>query len=466
MRAEQRRLLLLSLGAHSLRCAVLVCCVCSGLCWCSLFPAQSSARRSRRSAQPRSLPTLSFPSPLSTMSDLTPVLILVAAGFAALFLLLKRNESHPPHAQPPQMHPAMQMPPWMMQPPPQMQPPQQMQSAPNADLRAMQETLKMLVEAQTRNAALAQQTQQQQPTQAHRTYGAANQSAAASSSSTSLNSRMRAPSDDDDSGAPTPVQDQSGRQSLNRTPSTSATPAVPFELLQDMKALQDSIKNLERKNRELNRQLTLTEVSNVVDVERKYRLPIPVLNPDSGASAVQSIQQLNLSASEIETIRAIFNMFDVHQTGQISTKELSALHKQLGEPLTDDEANAAVSELDQEGTGRSVRRADGTQTRLRAQLGWNRGIARSSVAVALLAPSCPPSRFFFHVFALSVRRCAPPPSSRIFQREFQQVFDLVVPPAYGRQEGFSVHSTIQTHACKAHHQRIQCGQGYHAGFGG
>lgn len=363
--AAPRPLCRARLARHSvpLHCAVLALPLWSCSQWCR------TARRSRRCLDPdpasplrTALPSLLPPPP---MSDLTPVLILVAAGFAALFLLLKRNDGAA-HAQPQPMPMQMQMPPaWMMQPP---QPPPQMQqqSVPSAELRAMQDTLKMLVEAQARTA----QTQQQQ----QRSYG----SSSSSSSAASLaNNRMRTSSDDDDSGAPTP--DLAAR--LNRTPSSSAAaatavPAVPFELLQDMKALQDSIKNLERKNRELNRQLTLTEVSNVVDVERKYRLPIPVLNPDSGASAVQGIQQLNLSASEIETIRAIFNMFDVHQTGQISTKELSALHKQLGEPLTDDEANAAVSELDQEGTGRSVHdRATSACNGLRS----NRGVARSSL---------------------------------------------------------------------------------------
>lgn len=43
--------------------------------------------------------------------------------------------------------------------------------------------------------------------------------------------------------------------------------------------------------------------------------------------------------------------FDTEQKGEISTKELSTLHKQLGEPLTDEEAQNAVSELDQEGRG-------------------------------------------------------------------------------------------------------------------
>ncbi len=56
--------------------------------------------------------------------------------------------------------------------------------------------------------------------------------------------------------------------------SLNASSGVPTELFNDMKKLQDSVKNLERKNRELNRQLTLTEVSNVVDLEKKYRLSV------------------------------------------------------------------------------------------------------------------------------------------------------------------------------------------------
>ena len=137
----------------------------------------------------------------------------------------------------------------------------------------------------------------------------------------------------------------------NRAPSSSAaSSSIPSDVVGEFKALQEAVKNLERKNRELNRQLTLTEVSNVVDVEKKYRLPIPVTDLSSSSSSTQP-QQLNLSATEIETIRAIFNMFDTSQTGTISTRELSALHKQLGEPLTDEEATAAIAELDQEGTG-------------------------------------------------------------------------------------------------------------------
>ena len=104
--------------------------------------------------------------------------------------------------------------------------------------------------------------------------------------------------------------------------------------------LQDAIKQLERRNRELSRQLTLTEVSNVVDVERKYGLRAPGQPTD-----------LKLTPSEVETIRAIFNLFDVEQRGTISTSEIHALHAKLGEPMSQEEAAAATKELDTSGTG-------------------------------------------------------------------------------------------------------------------
>ena len=114
----------------------------------------------------------------------------------------------------------------------------------------------------------------------------------------------------------------------------------PADLYQEVFQLQESIKQLERRNRELNRQLTLTEVSNVVDVERKYGLKAPGQPSD-----------LKLTPSEVETIRAIFNLFDAEQRGTISTAEIQNLHAKLGEPLSVEEAQAATKELDQDGTG-------------------------------------------------------------------------------------------------------------------
>ena len=122
------------------------------------------------------------------------------------------------------------------------------------------------------------------------------------------------------------------------TPSTSSSPAlIP---LNEVFALQESIKQLERRNRELNRQLTLSEVSNVVDIEKKYGLAAP------GQPA-----EVRLTPSEVETIRAIFNLFDSDQRGSISVKEIRNLHLKLGEPMNESEADVAMKELDQDGTG-------------------------------------------------------------------------------------------------------------------
>ena len=126
--------------------------------------------------------------------------------------------------------------------------------------------------------------------------------------------------------------------SIPSNPSTSGSPAlIP---LNEVFALQESIKQLERRNRELNRQLTLTEVSNVVDIEKKY-----------GLSAPGQPAEVRLTPSEVETIRAIFNLFDVEQRGTISVKEIRSLHSKLGEPMNEQEADVAMKELDQDGTG-------------------------------------------------------------------------------------------------------------------
>jgi hypothetical protein len=258
---------------------------------------------------------------LNTPVDLTQILLIVLAGIAALYLLLqKQQQQHAQHAP-------------------------QVVAQPSAEVRALQDSVKLLLEAQQRQAMQPQQPpptwfqppQQQPPPMQpqRRSYPQQQQQQSVEEDS---------PMDVSTSRKPSYVWPP---QSQQTAAGAVATPAVPLELLQDLKALQDSVKNLERRNRELNRQLTLTEVSNVVDVEKKYRLPIPVAESNGSLS----VQQLNLSASEIETIRAIFNMFDTEQAGEISTRELRALHKQLGEPLTDEEATAAVAELDQEGSG-------------------------------------------------------------------------------------------------------------------
>ena len=125
------------------------------------------------------------------------------------------------------------------------------------------------------------------------------------------------------------------------SPSRKAkVPGASPDLYHDVFQLQDLVKQLERRNRELERQLTLTEVSNVVDVERKYGLKAP------GQPA-----ELKLTPSEVETIRAIFNLFDSEQRGTISIAEIRNLHAKLGEPLSEEEAQAATHELDQDGSG-------------------------------------------------------------------------------------------------------------------
>lgn len=134
--------------------------------------------------------------------------------------------------------------------------------------------------------------------------------------------------------------------SLGRTPSlapmtpSSSKQEVPVDVYAEVLQLQEITKQLERRNRELNRQLTLSEVSNVVDVERKY-----------GLKASGSPNDVKLTPSEVETLRAVYNLFDVEQKGTISTKEIQALHTKLGEPMTESEAIAATKELDQDGTG-------------------------------------------------------------------------------------------------------------------
>jgi hypothetical protein len=136
-----------------------------------------------------------------------------------------------------------------------------------------------------------------------------------------------------------PTNNTSGAVNYQLAPSHSPS-EVPVEVYQEVRLLQDAVKGLERKNRELNRQITLNDLSNVVDLEHKYNLTTP------------GHAQTKLTASEIETIRAIFNLFDTAGSGTISTNEIKALHAKLGEPLTDEEAAAAISELDQDGSGK------------------------------------------------------------------------------------------------------------------
>lgn len=44
-------------------------------------------------------------------------------------------------------------------------------------------------------------------------------------------------------------------------------------------------------------------------------------------------------------MKAIFDLFDVSGEGKISPDELKALHQKLGEPISDEEAEAAVKDI-------------------------------------------------------------------------------------------------------------------------
>jgi len=123
------------------------------------------------------------------------------------------------------------------------------------EVRALQDSVRMLMEAQQRQALMQQafSVPQQQPP-AWSEYGQQQAQASHASMQPQFQRRSAAPQQPD---VPT-------------TPAVQGS--VSTEVFSEMKKMQDDIKNLERKNRELNRQLTLTEVSNVVDLEKKYRL--------------------------------------------------------------------------------------------------------------------------------------------------------------------------------------------------
>lgn len=99
--------------------------------------------------------------------------------------------------------------------------------------------------------------------------------------------------------------------------------------------LRSEIAAMAAERDKLQRLLRLSEASNLEVV------------PKAGAVPGMSL----MSPSEIETLRGIFNLFDVKQEGRISVGELKALHTKLGEPLSDAEAAAAVKNLDRDGSG-------------------------------------------------------------------------------------------------------------------
>lgn len=49
-------------------------------------------------------------------------------------------------------------------------------------------------------------------------------------------------------------------------------------------------------------------------------------------------------------MRAIFKLFDADQSGAITADELQELHAKLGEPLTDEEAVAAIEAFSSPGS--------------------------------------------------------------------------------------------------------------------
>jgi len=56
--------------------------------------------------------------------------------------------------------------------------------------------------------------------------------------------------------------------------------------------------------------------------------------------------------SDYESIKGIFEIFDKDQHGYLNVKELSSLHESLGEPLTFEEADLVMNELDKNSTGK------------------------------------------------------------------------------------------------------------------
>jgi hypothetical protein len=210
-----------------------------------------------------------YPPPVAP--DQTPLLLLVIAGFAALVVYLnnQKNNNNQQQQAFAQQAPALAA-----------------ASAPSSDVRALQDTVRLLVEQQQR-AQFQQQMQPQQPQQPAWTdytqqqqqrRGRGQSRTGGHNGAPASSSLQRAPSSSfsyNDGGDESPA-DPSAHLPLSPTfQSTMAlgnASGIPVELLNDLRVLSDSVKNLERKNRELNRQLTLTEVSNVVDLSTKYKM--------------------------------------------------------------------------------------------------------------------------------------------------------------------------------------------------
>lgn len=50
-----------------------------------------------------------------------------------------------------------------------------------------------------------------------------------------------------------------------------------------------------------------------------------------------------LEPRELERMKQIFSLFDKESTGRVSANDLKDLHRRLGEPITDEEANEALA---------------------------------------------------------------------------------------------------------------------------
>jgi len=97
---------------------------------------------------------------------------------------------------------------------------------------------------------------------------------------------------------------------------------------------ESELASLAQENARLRRLVSLADVTEVDAEEKKSQST-----------------HVPLTASEVETIRAYFDLFDEEMNGVISVSEIRALHKKLGEPLTEDEAAEALHELDKKGRG-------------------------------------------------------------------------------------------------------------------
>jgi hypothetical protein len=98
-----------------------------------------------------------------------------------------------------------------------------------------------------------------------------------------------------------------------------------------VRSLQDEVSKLTRDRERLLRHVQLSEQTNIMSV------------PEGTSS--------KLSVSEVERLRAFFNMFDADSDGKVEVSEIQLLHEKLGEPLTDEEAAEVVTVLDPTGLG-------------------------------------------------------------------------------------------------------------------